>query len=646
MTVLYKITSHKTFSKINLAKIALIAFSSFYLIGNFQPYYDFEGIDALVYALTGIEISNGSYEISNNLLEKTGRWEFVPNQWVKTIHNTVIPQASPGLPFLSSITYFVAKDYGLFYLGPIFTIGLLIVSERITTKLFDERIGFVSLLLLSTNFMIFTIGDNLNTDIIFTILVLIGSFYFLKFLKYNHKHAILLSSIFFVTASSFRMVGFIFFPLEVLLFIGYLVFYSSQKKEETKNSCNKFFKRFFHFVSTRNTILFFLFLIIPWICFFLFWSSYNYYFFGDPLISYGNIIPTPTLLSEFDVDSNLLLEVPVSFYNSEGGFTLNTIGGTEIILKKTILIYDRLEAAGGYFLYLLPSQFPWAQTLLEPYEKDFGNNFLGIISVLFFPLILFLSFKNKSNRFEIIIFTLIILAIIGIYSITTLPTDIVGRYMLPAIPFFSIMLAYLIVKIFELIPKESASKPIFYKSIKVGFLVSLIIYFSFAIFISDQMQWTISENFKFKNPDDYIRIYPLDKEGLSENSILVNYFGSSAIEYGVIPFNGYLRTTFLHYTHEDFSIGSVQLLKTTINADYDVYTLKNPKFFYDKEYFRFMLTQNLVLKDFSKSFCKIEIGNNSSGTMIPEPDQICYEEVEWPREKRWYDDLLNDWRSD
>ena len=68
--------------------------------------------------------------------------------------------------------------------------------------------------------------------------------------------------------------------------------------------------------------------------------------------------------------------------------------------------------------------------------------------------------------------------------------------------------------------------------------------------------------------------------------------------------------------------------------------------FYDKEYFRFLLTQNLVLKDFSKSFCKIEIGNNSSGTMIPEPDQICYEEVEWPREKRWYDDLLNDWRSD
>ncbi len=121
----YNLISTRKFSKINLAKIALIAFSSLYLIGNFEHYYSFESIDPVVYALSGIEISNGSYEISNLLLEQSGRYEFVPNQWVKTIHNTAIPKASPGLPFLASIAYFVAKDYGLFYLGPIFTIGLL-----------------------------------------------------------------------------------------------------------------------------------------------------------------------------------------------------------------------------------------------------------------------------------------------------------------------------------------------------------------------------------------------------------------------------------------------------------------------------------------------------------------------------------------
>ena len=635
----FKIIPHKKFSKINLAKIALILFSSFYLIGNFQPYYDFEGIDAMVYALTGIEISNGSYEINNILIEKSGRWEFVPNQWVKTVHNTVVPQAAPGLPFLTSAVYLITNGYGLFYLGPILTIGLLIVSERFATKLFDERIGFLTLLLLSTNFMIFTIGDNLNTDPIFTIFVLLGTYYFLKFFKHNQKHAILLSSIFFVAASSFRVVGFIFLPLEVIFFIGYLIYYSN-KKEENINSHKKFFKRFLRFITSKKTILFFILLIIPWISFFVFWSSYNSYYFGDPLISYGNVIPTATLLSEFDENSFLLLETPVSFYDSEGGMIVETIGGSELILKRTILIHDRLEAAKGYFLYLLPSQFPWAQTVLESYEKDFGNYFLGFISILFLPTILFLSFKTKSKRFEITIFTLIILAIIGIYSISTLPTDIVGRYMLPAIPFFSILLAYLVIKIFKLIPKESVSKSIFYKGIKIGFLVFLIIYFSFAFIISDQIQWIVSEDFRIKNPDDYIRNYPLDKEGLSENSILVNYFGSRAIEYGVIPFNGYIGTTFLHYSHEDFSKGSVQLLKIAIDDSYDAYTLKEPKFFYDKEYFRFLFTQNLVLKDFSKSFCKIEIGNNSSGTMIPKPDQICYEEMEWPRENRWYDNII------
>ena len=125
MVNINKIILEKKFSKINLAKIALIVFSSLYLIGNFDPFY--EGVDSLLYGLTAIELStNDSYQISNLLLENSGKWEFIPHQWVKTIHNTAIPRSNPGLPFLATLSYSIGGDYGLFYLGPIFTIALLI----------------------------------------------------------------------------------------------------------------------------------------------------------------------------------------------------------------------------------------------------------------------------------------------------------------------------------------------------------------------------------------------------------------------------------------------------------------------------------------------------------------------------------------
>ena len=47
-------------------------------------------------------------------------WDFVPNQWVKTIQNTAIPIGSFGIYGISSIAFLLGGYYGLFFLGPIF----------------------------------------------------------------------------------------------------------------------------------------------------------------------------------------------------------------------------------------------------------------------------------------------------------------------------------------------------------------------------------------------------------------------------------------------------------------------------------------------------------------------------------------------
>ena len=64
------------------------------------------------------------------------------------------------------------------------------------------------------------------------------------------------------------------------------------------------------------------------------------------------------------------------------------------------------------------------------------------------------------------------------------------------------------------------------------------------------------------------------------------------------------------------------------------------RLFQDRDYSIFLLNGGLVLKDYSKTFCKIVVADNSTGRLIPEPDQICYEEVELLSEKRWYDFLI------
>ena len=77
---------------VNITKIVIICFVGLCLIGFFFPFYEYPN-DSRGYGLHSIRLSNGDYEYTNELLESTGKWEYVPGSQVLTEHNSSIPDS-------------------------------------------------------------------------------------------------------------------------------------------------------------------------------------------------------------------------------------------------------------------------------------------------------------------------------------------------------------------------------------------------------------------------------------------------------------------------------------------------------------------------------------------------------------------------
>jgi len=219
---------------INIIKISLFVFISFSLLANFYGFYS--DVDSLVYGISSINLANGSYSYTTELLTETGLLEFIPVQWVKTIHDTAIPKTGVGIYGFSTSAYLIAGEFGLFYLGPVFTIIFLITSERIATNLFGRLVGLITLILLVSDFSITIIGRQLMTDNIFALFFILGCFFLIKFLRDKKNKFILFSSLFFVTCSFIRLPGLIFLPLEISIIIGYFAYEVIYNKKKNFNS--------------------------------------------------------------------------------------------------------------------------------------------------------------------------------------------------------------------------------------------------------------------------------------------------------------------------------------------------------------------------------------------------------------------------
>ena len=276
----------ETISIIGIIKIAFIIFVSFSLFTNIIPFYKGGGGDDYVYAIVGIDLANGSYGYTNDLWSETGRIEFVPQHWKETNQDVLVPVSSPGIIATSAFSYLIGGYYGLFYLGPIFGILFLIISERVATKLFGSFVGLITLVLLGSDLTIFKVGIQLLTDNIFALFFILGIFFLIKFLHEKKEKLILISSVFFVTSAFFRFNGLIFLPLEVLLVIGYFVFQNIFISRQELTS-NKILRMITLLKINRKRILkISALMLLPWVVVLLFIFSFNDYYFGDPLITY------------------------------------------------------------------------------------------------------------------------------------------------------------------------------------------------------------------------------------------------------------------------------------------------------------------------------------------------------------------------
>lgn len=553
---------------ITLSKIIIISISAIYLLGNFSPFY--EGQDSYLYGIESTFLSKGVYEISNPLLEETGRIEFTGGNWNPTIHGTLIPIAGIGTPLLGAIAYLVGGNYGLFYLGPILGITLLILYERITTKLFDKYVGLLSLLFFTTCHIFFRSALHVNTDAILTLFFILGIFCLIKFLRYGNSNYILLSSIFFTFTCLVKISAIIFFPLELLILTS---FFSIQFfKNHFSILKNNFSERSFFSINNKKLIKIFVFAIIPWVLFFGFWFSYNDYFYGSPTSTYLSVI------YEDRSTSNRISNI----------FTLEQ---------------QDFDQGKDYGKYLLPYQIPAIYNkITNNLDENFGKNWPGLLIIPFFSLSIYFSFKQKLHRLEFSIFSLFIFGIIGFHAGQSpewrSEYGLPARYMLPAITLSFIIWSFFIIKLFTSIENFKRMK-----FLKIILIIFLIIFFIFALIFSPPVQFLVSDNI-FTNPFDAASKYSLEKEILPKKSVILAQNTDPVIEYEISPFRlGNI---------ESWNIEKYSLLKDILQKEYSVYIFKEPTTANEKEILMYLVNNHdIILKESSKTFCQVNINNNT-----------------------------------
>lgn len=571
---------------LTLTKSILFLLVSIYLLGNFIPFYDSN--DGYTLGTMAIQISKGNFEMTNELLEKTGRIEFVPGDWAKTFDDKhAIPLGPIGFHGLVAISYFIGGNFALFFLGPIFGIFSLIIADRLASKYFGESVGFLTLLFLITNHLVYRSFSHLQTEGVFNFFLLIGCFYILKYFHNKNSYFLLIGSIFFSISSLMRINGVVLFPVELILIIG---FFTCQKFSLSQK--NKYFiKRISSSkISKKFIAISFIFLFVPWSAFFAFSFSFNDHYFGDPFTN-QRIVQ--------NVESDVA--------------TINSIFSVE----------DRhLENFKQFSKYLLPYQFPAIDLQISDSKFNYlEKNWLGIISILFLISSLIISIKIKTNRTEIIVFQLIILGTIWFYASLTSESralaGVPGRYMMPAFTLFYIILGFILLLPFN---HKNYLQKYFHKNtikiMKIALIISLIFFFSASLYFTPPITALKNGDFEIKNPHDFSFNHPPFHEGISKSDIVLAIKTDRILEYDIIPF------TIIRNENGLMPDYSIDLLNEILDDNNSVYIFKKSTTINEKIVFLDLIeNHNFIFKEHSSSFCSVEIKTNENS--LNTSDSIC-----------------------
>ncbi len=620
--------SSKLFLILDILKISFIIFVAFSFLAQMNPY--FFGTDSYTYASTAINLANtGKYGLTNELLQETGLWEFVPYTYSKTVHNVAVPMESGiGMHGITTLAYLLGGYYGLFYLTPIFSILLIIAIDRICINLFGRFVAFIAVILTATSSVTFFMGVQLMSDSIFTFFFIIGIFFLVKFFRNKDETSILLSSAFLVTAAFIRPNGIISFPIELFLVTGFLflpIISKSNSNIKSKVTLNSFYIYFKKNQKKIARIIFFM--SVPWIFFFLFNAAYNSYYFGDPTVSITEVKPPTGLLQNA---KNALNNLSVDFFQW-------------IEYHTALMLPDKLL-----------ENLPISED--KKYPHPILDVWIGIISLLILFSAFLVSVLTKNKRPEIITLGLFIFGTSAFYSlawISLIPslgdtghTFLVfqrftaARFMIPTFPLFFMLVGFLMFKVWRINTETifNIHFKTFAKILKYGFLALVISFLVSSFYDSNALQGLINSN--FVNPQEELnKHFPTDLEGLPEKSILVCVGCHKAIEVNAIPFFPYTGFNFFKINIEPESIPQepIQTLKellkgktttgpsSILNEGYEVFILKGGWYFDRVYYHHLEKNHGIILKDYSKSFCKMELVNELKlDNSESKPDKICY----------------------
>ena len=621
-------TNHE-FPILDIAKILIIVFVSIALVANFKAF--FLGADTLVYGIQAVNLANGSFGFTHELMQETGWSEFIPAQWVTTIHKTAIPTGGLGIYGLSTISYLIGGYYGLFYLGPIFTIALLIISERCATKFFGSVAGLVTLILLSSDMWLFFIGMQLLTGNIFSVFLILGCFSLIKFFHNNGGRYLLFASAFFATASFFRLNGIIFFPTELILVAGFFVFQTitqANKVQEAKNKTifNKvsvFGKLAFSKMWSKKTLKIGTFILIPWLVFFLSFFSYNAYYFGDPFSDYTRGITKSNVL---ETDSTTIFSNPLSKIDNgrdltRGFFNFDSTRFEKIKFYSVSLIPDTIKSS--------------AKKVFSPDDSPLRDqSWFSVFSFFILISALSISLYKRINRTEIIVFIVFILGLLLFYSANSIgpglerlageePRD---RYMIPNLILTLMIFGFIMERIWKTNLKRTSStnSKLIHKSFKIGFVIVLIVFLAVSFYNSYEVQRILKHGPFFIEPSSFAERYPLEIAGISENSIIVDSRGRRTIEYNAIPFNPRTWSLEREWNTDLINQHSIEKLKILLEEGHDVVTWRTKKDTDTKYYNYLALEHSIVLKDYSATFCKLHLVKDGQNDETSKPDPDCY----------------------
>jgi hypothetical protein len=576
----------------NICKVIIIVISAIYLLGNFTPFY--EGSDSYLYGLFSVNLSQGIFEISNPLFEETNKIGFSGTNWIPTVHDTMIPIGGIGTPVLGTIAFIMGGYYGLFYVGPILGILLLIIYERISSNLFGKYVGLLALLFFASCHIFFRSAILPNTDAMLALFFIPGIYYLIKFLKTGDERKIFLTSVFFVLASLIKTPALVYLPLELVIIAIYFIIQVRRNKITVGKSDNPKILQKTLFTINRNKLFkIAIFVIIPWIVFFSFWLSYNDYFFGDPTTTY--------------------FEVLTGDANSQ-------TSRTQSLLVLEQRDYDQFK---DYGKYLLPYQISAAHNRINNNLDDtLGSNWPGLLIIPLFALSLFLSFKIKSHRIELSVFIFFIFGILAFYSGQT-PEEraelgLPARYMFPIIPLAFLIWSYIIVQGLEKLKTYQNTK-----QLRIFALVFIGGFFILAFSFTPPIQFFVDGN--FTNPLEAVERYPLDKENISSKSILLVQNTDYAIEYGSVPFK--LSNT------QTWDSEKILILTNVLKDNYSIYTFKISKSISEHQNLVYLINNNnFVLREFSDTFCQLIVND---GTMSN--DEICISKIVQHDRNKQYD---------